>query len=310
MLILFVFLPLNLIITSIKAINGNTEIINLYPVNFIIENSDESFQNGWWNTEKLVGDIDLSPSAGLIEFSDINSAFYSGGNADLVLSGFRFLEDELNFVATEKNNQYSEENNQYMSDIVTEVEIMENTVEEPLKEIQDGEQEESVSELVEDTQAEIGDEQEQEKEQEKVKIVEPKSDNSAEVFIEIFEESVEESTVEVITEKEDNVREREISWLKKMKHSFAVLAVRAQEEIKDKLSSLSDLGEFKKAKIKFSFAMNANWESGIGNPASAEATAGKQELGIDEDVFEDLEIEMKEDSEDDDKLFDVEFEIL
>ncbi|MCK4539744.1 hypothetical protein KAU09_01155 [Candidatus Parcubacteria bacterium] len=347
LLILFVFLPLDFIITSIKAIGGNPEVIKLYPANFKIDNPDESFQSGWWNTEKLVGDVDLSPSAGLIEFSDTNSAFYSGGNAGLVLSGFRFLEDDLRLVDTEKINQYLEENDQYISDIITEVEIIENTAsdilgkdinsdesndvglrgleniqeeennevrdmenftenktEELIEGIQGGAKEEEISESIEDIQ----DDESGAREQEEVKIVEPESDDDMEAFIEVFEESVEEVIVEVITEEEDMNEEQEISWFKKMKSSFTILIAHAKEKINDKLTSLFDLGEFKKAKIKFSFAMNVD--------VDMESRIKNQESRIDGDVFEDLEVEIEEnsieknfieeDSKDSGELFDVE----
>ena len=73
------FFPFGRLLNSIKAFGGQTEKINLYA-NYIQSEETDDFAQGWHNKEKAGGLQDLGPNADMLEFSDENSAFYSGGN--------------------------------------------------------------------------------------------------------------------------------------------------------------------------------------------------------------------------------------
>ncbi|MCK5319775.1 hypothetical protein KAJ61_00110 [Candidatus Parcubacteria bacterium] len=265
LLIFFVFLPLDLIISSIKAIGGGTEIINLYPSFYSSENENESFESGWWNLEKLNGTAELLSNDSLLKFSDETSAFYSGGNASLFLGEFMFLKDE----------------DEILNNIPVQVEIIDSTIEAEDQLIIDDEPENVEVIEEEDIGEESFDIKADDAEEEELEIqVDKQAEEVIKYTIEIYEENilvdvvVDEEIIEPIVEveiienkeieleveiesvEEADIIETPISFFDYFKKYIGALSARAQEAGK-KILGLNNLGEFKQATINFSFAMSS-----------------------------------------------------
>lgn len=291
LLISFVFLPLDFIISSIKAIGGGTEIINLYPNFYLSENENESFESGWWNLEKLKGAAELDLNAPLLKFSDETSAFYSGGNASLFLSEFTFLKEDFEiFSEPVKNTDISAEHeDEVLNDTPVQVEIIDSAAEAENQLIIDNkfEDTESVEEYAisgieeygageedfdiggneavkentqshDDTQAEtetIKDTDEVSEENDLVEIIISEEIIKPIVEVEIIDNEEIELEVEIEAVEAIDIIDDEISFFDYLKKYTGALAVRAQEVAIKKILRISDLGKFKKASINFSFAM-------------------------------------------------------
>jgi len=86
--LIFGFSPFGFIDKTIKALKGGRESIKLYATVAKPMPVSDKYYLGWWNTEKALGAPQLSGKSSLLYFSDENSAFYTGGNYSLILSGF------------------------------------------------------------------------------------------------------------------------------------------------------------------------------------------------------------------------------
>ncbi|MCK5510983.1 hypothetical protein KAI65_05605 [Candidatus Parcubacteria bacterium] len=329
LLVLFVFLPLDIIISSIKAIGGGTEIINLYPSFYSSENENESFESGWWNLEKLKGKPALAPDDSLLKFSDETSAFYSGGNASLFLGEFMFLEEDFEtFSEPVKNTDISAEHeDKILNDIPAQVEIIDSTTEvedqliiddEP-EDIETIEEEDSAGEEYFDigvneakkeeteshddtrTEAEIiKDIDEIEEENILVEVIVDEEIIDPIVEVEIIENKEIELEVEIEAVEETEISETPISFFDYFKKYAGALAARAQEASK-KILGLNDLGEFKQATINFSFAMSGL--SSIDNNIQAEDNLSKEDNIVEEElIIKETEDAPKESFDAEDKI--------
>ena len=284
LVILFVFLPLDIIISSIKAIGGGVEIINLYPSFYSSENENESFESGWWNLEKLKGAAELAPNASLLKFSDETSAFYSGGNASLFLSEFMFLDGD--FEASpghDKNiNINSEDEDKILNDIPVQAEIINSANETEDQLIIDDEpenveaiKEEDIGEENFDIKADDAEKEELEiqvdtqTEVEVIKNIDEIDEGNILVEVIVNEEIIEsiieveiienkeiELEVEIEAVEEADIIDTPISFFDYFKKYIGALSARAQEASK-KILGLNDLGKFKQATVNFSFAMSS-----------------------------------------------------
>ncbi len=306
--------PLDILKKSIKAINGNTETINLYASNC---NSD----SGWMNNEKVNGAPNISPEGDITLFSSLNAAVYSGNNSSIVCGNFSILKEPLSKTSADKQEDIDDEvdlteieesiidNDFYIdkddalnfindneeastTNIINELdlniasssEVMAsntNNIEQDFEETQNEDKEIEIlnipdineEEIIKTEIIEISEEEEIEiiENEEQDSEVEIQLDPNEEELLEaldyyeefivveeepgVIEDNNEDSEEELIEtdNKEDDIEE--ISLFNKVKNLFSGLIVNAQEFITGDIKALKDLGEFKSAKIKFSFAI-------------------------------------------------------
>ncbi len=96
--------PFGFIDKTIKALKGGRKSVRLYASVAEPMPASDKYYLGWWNIEKALGAPQLSSKSSLLYFSDENSAFYSGGNYSLVLSGFKMQDTGNQQFKKEQNN--------------------------------------------------------------------------------------------------------------------------------------------------------------------------------------------------------------
>lgn len=97
-------LPFSYFPELLKAFGNKNELINIYTTQCITSvNAD--YQNGWWNAEKAQGEPDLPPDATIQSFNDSNSAFYNGGEAQLICQRFSLGENYITNSTPVDNSQ-------------------------------------------------------------------------------------------------------------------------------------------------------------------------------------------------------------
>ncbi len=128
MLLFFGFSPIKFVINTIKASYSKTEIINLYAYKVAQDKEPETYEEGWWNLDFAAFSPQIKNSGSLLDFTDENSSFYTGGDYSLNFSHFRFLEEDVGLFSQETESDLDLKDNldQDNLDIVVEDELKSN----------------------------------------------------------------------------------------------------------------------------------------------------------------------------------------
>ena len=272
-LYLFGISPVSYISATIKNITNNYETISLYPETYSLDQENDDYHSGWWNVDNALSKPSLEKGDSLIYFSDTNSAFYSGGEYEVVFSNFSLPseyasddneEDETKEV--EIVNINSEDNNE-------DDPIVEDNVEDEILPSDDTEYDDSsiennevFEELSSTTEEILIEEQDNDSdiisEENDVTSSTPEVLGVSEEFneeAEVFEGEIKDPLVEILDDIEDeDAPEVEVMDIESNEPENDDLSIYpfyniAKAQSKEE-SSLNKFGEFKSAKISFSLA--------------------------------------------------------
>ncbi len=81
------FGPIGLLKNYLGAFGTELRVVSFYSISSKVSENDD-YSLGWWNQENSMGKPSISPRGAINDFSDSNSAFYSGGNFALYLLDF------------------------------------------------------------------------------------------------------------------------------------------------------------------------------------------------------------------------------
>ncbi len=316
--IVFIFTgntPFDIFNNTIRALNGSTEIVNLYPSYARPDRMADDNAEGWWKTDNMKGIPELGPDASVIEFSDENSSFYAGGDFSVVLGDFKWLKEEM--IAEPENEILQDED--IIDDNLLDMEIsstsaekststeivdeqpadteneIDNFLDESTEEatgtetiLEDGSataDDEQPAEVIDNTDteggAEVLDNADDTTDSGNVEILNQDATQSENQPVEI----VEESEVLDLNSADDSALENDgagadgsVSWFDSIKNGFKAMTAQAQEFVNANIEKLEDFGEFKGAKLKISLAEPSYAEATEGEPSLTEATEGEPSL--------------------------------
>src|SRR3989339_321 len=288
--------PIDLFNGTISALVGRSRTINLYASSGVVDNNINA-NKGWWNQERALGEAEVSEHATMFSFSEETSAVYSGGNFSLVLSDFMFLSSSKeSFVEKEAGIQSDEEWEapEGGADMYEDTDLTQEEIEKELENVDIGkleienwklesstddvgdldigsindiniststlllEEEIDIRELIEKIKSNDISTGSSENEDQNTDTVETHGNAS-------LHEEPNNDLVEPNDDMEVEIIDEKTSFMDKVKNFINAynpilkMIATAQEILSPDINTLEDLGEFKSAKIKFSFAM----ESGV-----------------------------------------------